>query len=234
MQSVHLAWLRAACAVSLLLLAGCALIEPDESEEDSSSRQTIERTTVPEDQVPPSGPAGDLEESAIESPTPTASPTPTVAQAPEAAAPAAIPATAVDGTSVLNLINTSTPSNVAAALHLVEEGRLQLMQQQFDVAREGFEHSLSIDPTSPYGYYFLAQLHYQRQSYDQAMAFAGRAAGLARQASSVWQGRIAALQGSIYEAVGRYPDARQAYKQAVRADPDNATARAGLARVDAP
>ncbi|HVM96583.1 MAG TPA: tetratricopeptide repeat protein, partial [Candidatus Acidoferrales bacterium] len=121
---------------------------------------------------------------------------------------------------------------VAAGLRLVEEGRLLLVQQQVDAARERFERSLSVDPSGPYAYYFLAQLSYQRQSYDQASAFAGRAAGLARRSTPAWQARIGALQGSVYEAVGKYPEARQAYQQALRVDPGNATARAALGRIE--
>jgi Flp pilus assembly protein TadD len=39
------------------------------------------------------------------------------------------------------------------------------------------------------------------------------------------------LQGAVFEQVGRYPDARKAYQQALGADPQNSAARVALARL---
>ena len=60
------------------------------------------------------------------------------------------------------------------------------------------------------------------------MTFAGRAVALGGTLDPAWLGRAYELQGAAFEAVGRYPDARAAYRNATAADPLNAAARAGV------
>ena len=139
-----------------------------------------------------------------------------------------------DGPSVLATAGPTTAPNVAAALRLIEDGRQSLRQEQYDVALERFERSLSLDPNNPYGYYFLARLHFATRRYDQAVTFAGRAAALGSRLDPGWLGHAYELQGAAFEAVGRYADARTAYRNATVADPLNAAARAGAVRLTPP
>jgi len=132
---------------------------------------------------------------------------------------------------LLAQISTSTPPNVAAALRLIEDSRQQIRQGAYDAALDRLERAVAIDPTNAYGYYFLAQVHFLKKDYDQAVAFASRAASLGRRADPVSQGRIYGLQGAVFEQVGRYPDARKAYQEALLADPNNLAARDGLSRL---
>jgi tetratricopeptide (TPR) repeat protein len=120
---------------------------------------------------------------------------------------------------------------VAAALRLIEDGRQQMQQGAYDAALDRFERAVAIDPTSAYGYYFLARVHFLRKSYDQAIAFASRAASLTARTDRIWLGRIRSLEAAVFEEVGRYPDARKAYQQALEADPDNLSAQVGIARL---
>lgn len=159
-------------------------------------------------------------------PAPAGTPTPT-------ATPAEAIAIPLPGDAALPKISAGTPPNVAAALRLVEDGREQMRQQRYDRALERFERAVAIDPTTPYGYYFLAQVHYLKKDYDQAIAFANRAAGLGARADKTFIGRVYSLQGTVYEEVGRYPDARKAYEKAIRSDPDNLAAQVGVARLNA-
>jgi hypothetical protein len=133
--------------------------------------------------------------------------------------------------SLLTLIGPTTAPNVAAALRLVEDGRERLKQKEYDKALDCFERAVAVDPTNVYGYYFLAQLHCLERQYDQAAAFASRAAALSAQTNRIWLARIYSLEGAIFEEVGRYPDARVSYQKAVQADPDNLAARVGIARL---
>jgi tetratricopeptide (TPR) repeat protein len=133
--------------------------------------------------------------------------------------------------SLLGLINRTTPPNVAAALRLIEDGRQQVRQGHVDYGLDRFERAVAIDPTNAYGYYFLAQLHYLNKNYDQAIAFASRAAVLSARVAPSWLARVYSLEGAAFEDVGRYPDARKAYEKAVRADPNNLPARVGVARL---
>ncbi len=106
-------------------------------------------------------------------------------------------------------------------------------QKNYDQALDRFERAVSIDPVNPYGYYFLARLHYLKKNYDQAVAFTSRAAALVPRTDTAWLARIYSLQGAVFEDAGRYPDARKAYQRAVDADPNNLAARVGVARLSA-
>ncbi len=158
---------------------------------------------------------------AAETPSPTATAVPEIA------------ATSAEPESLLTLIKPGTPPNVAAALRLIEDGRQEMAQGKYDAALERFERAVAIDPTNAYGYYFLARVHLLKKDYDQAVAFASRAASLSAHGDAVSQGRIHSLQGAVFEEVGRYPDARRAYQQAIEADPNNLAARVGAARLGA-
>lgn len=132
---------------------------------------------------------------------------------------------------MLARITAKTPPNAAAALRLVEEGRGLLARGEDDQAVHRFERSVAIDPQNAYGYFFLAQAHRKARRYDQAIAFAGRAAALAARNDPPCAAKAFTLQGLVYEHVGRFADARRAYLQGLQSDSDNATARAGLTRL---
>lgn len=134
--------------------------------------------------------------------------------------------------SPLATIDAATPPQVAAATRLVHEGRAQLADGRDDVALETLERAISVDPSNAYAYYFLAELHFRQDSYEQAAAFADRAALLSARLQGTWLTRSYALQGQALEAAGHLADARSAYERALRADRRNQTAQAGLARVD--
>jgi len=132
---------------------------------------------------------------------------------------------------MLASITAKTPPRVAAALRLIEEGRARLERGEDDQAVHHFERSVAVDPQNAYGYYFLARAHQKSRRYDQAIAFAGRAAALAARSDPLCASRAFALQGSVYEHVGRFADARRAYVQALRSDSNNSAARSGLSRL---
>ena len=169
---------------------------------------------------------------APQAPAPIPTPAQLAALPPAApAAPGAV-ATSPDLESLLTHIGPTTPPNVAAALRLIEDGRQQMQQGRYDRALDRFERALAIDPSNAYGYYFLAQLHFETKKYDQAVAFASRAVVLSARTDHVLLGRAYGLQGAAFEAVGRYPDARKAYEKAIEADPANVAARLGMTRLN--
>lgn len=140
-------------------------------------------------------------------------------------------ATASQPESMLSHIHAKTPPNVAAAYRLIEEGRRLLGQGDPIQALGRFERSVAVDPTNAYGYYFLALLHRDAQELSQAIAFAGRAAALAARSDPLCEARSYTLQGMVYEQVGRFADARNAYRKALQRDPRNGEARLGLGRL---
>jgi hypothetical protein len=199
---------RVAHAVAwAFLLGGCA-------------RLPVEPPALPAVGVPAPTPtparSGTLADAALDTPTPT--PTPAEALAP-------VPP------SLLSLITPATPPQVAAAIRLVESARAQADAADREGARETLERAIAIDPNNAYAYYFLAELHFARHAYDQALAFAGRAAALGTAGDASWPSRAYALEGRVYEAAGRFADARAAYQRAVRAEPRNRAAAEALARL---
>lgn len=152
-------------------------------------------------------------------------PLPTATTVPEVAA------TSTEPESLVTHIGPGTAPNTAAALRLIEDGRQQIAKGAYDAALDRLERAVAIDPSNAYGYYFLARVHFLKKDYDQAIAFASRAAALNPRSDRPSLSRIYSLQGAVFEEVGRYPDARKAYQQAVGADPNNLAARVGVARL---
>jgi tetratricopeptide (TPR) repeat protein len=139
----------------------------------------------------------------------------------------------VDPPPLLETIDANTAPNVAAATHLVDTGRTQMTAGDYGAALEQFERAIAIDPANPYAYYYLAELHLMNHTYDQAIAFADRAATLSEARAPAWASRAYTLQGNAFEAAGRFADAREAYTRAIQAAPNNLAAQVGLARVGA-
>ncbi len=146
----------------------------------------------------------------------------------------AAPLTPLGAPSPVDTIRATTPPNVAAATRLADAGRTRLAAGDDAGALEQLERAIATDPNNGYAYFFLAELHLGHRSYDQAIAFAERAASLHAAAAPQWAARAYALQGAAFEAAGRFADARGAYARAVRLAPDNRTAQVGLARLGSP
>lgn len=130
-------------------------------------------------------------------------------------------------------IDANTAPNVAAATRLADAGRARMAAGDDGAALEQLERAIAIDPGNVYAYYYLAELHFLHRTYDQAIAFADRAATLGDARAPEWASRAYTLQGNAFEAAGRFPDAREAYTRAIQAAPGNLAAQVGLARVGA-
>jgi Flp pilus assembly protein TadD len=131
-------------------------------------------------------------------------------------------------------IDSTTAPNVAAATRLADAGRARMAAGDYGAALEQLERAIAIDPENSYAYYYLAELHFLHHTYDQAIAFADRAATLSEAHAPEWASRAYTLQGNAFEAAGRFADARDAYARAIQAAPGNLAAQVGLARVGAP
>jgi tetratricopeptide (TPR) repeat protein len=239
----ELCWSRFPALVVLpcLAWAGCALLEPPERprsqrrvaleqrnvlDPEPSEADLPERAELQEEALP-----GDRATQTVEVPAEQA-PAEVSVESRTGSLPAMSGATrGGDMESVLGMIGPTTPPHVSAALRLVEEGRSWLQRGQTERALESFERAVAVDPASVPGYYFLGYGHFVAHRYDQAEGFVGRGIGLAAPAGAVWQARLYALQGDILAAVGRYPQARDSYQQAVHADPANVAAQVGLSRL---
>lgn len=243
---------RAAVVLTLGLLAACST-QPLRPEPARPPGARVASATATPAKMPPAAPAritpsgaaappssAVLEEQNVGevtglTPAPEAAPDgpAQLAALPSPAVEAAAPSvTSAEPESLLIYIEPTTAPNVAAALRLIEDGRQQMKQGGYDQALDRFERAVAIDPTHAYGYYFLAQLHYLKKHYDQAIAFSSRAVVLSARTDRIWLGHVYSLRGAVFEDVGRYPDARKAYQKAVEADPNNLAARVGVARLN--
>jgi len=140
----------------------------------------------------------------------------------------------VEPPPLVGTIDNGTAPNVAAATHLVDAGRASIAAGDYGTALEQLERAIAIDSGNPYAYYYLAQLHLIHRTYDQAIAFADRAASLSEARAPEWASRAYTLQGNAFEAAGRFADARGAYTRAIQTAPGNLAAQVGLARVGGP
>jgi tetratricopeptide (TPR) repeat protein len=133
--------------------------------------------------------------------------------------------------ALADTIDAGTAPNVAAATRLVDAGRAQMAAGDDGAALEQLERAIAIDPANAYAYYYLAELHFSNRTYDQAIAFADRAANLSDTRAPEWASRAYTLQGNAFEAIGRFGDAHDAYARALEAAPGNLAAQVGLSRV---
>ncbi|MDX2167019.1 MAG: hypothetical protein SF182_08150 [Deltaproteobacteria bacterium] len=185
-----------------------------------------------EEELPEVDPHAAPADPVVSGTTTTANPAPGNPAAP-AAAPPPSNGFALEAPSPLLSITATTPPNVAAATRLADAARLKLSAGDDGAALEQLERAIAIDSGNGYAYFFLAELHLRHRTYDQAIAFAERAAEL-NAAQPPWASRAYTLQGNAFEAAGRFTDARQAYGKAVRVAPNNLAAASGLARTGAP
>jgi len=132
---------------------------------------------------------------------------------------------------LIAMIRPTTPPHVAAATRMVEDAREELAAGEADSAVEKLERAIAVDPNNPYAYYYLAETHFSRGAYDQAVVFADKAALLSARIDSTWLSRSHCLQGRIFEASGRFADARLSYQKALADDENNYAAHEGLTRL---
>jgi hypothetical protein len=216
----------AGVALLALALAGCTPARPPvplDSPED--------RRAAPPHKTPVAAPEAEkVRDPLIEEDLPAEAPPPS----PEPGGPvvgAAEHGLTMAPPSVLGTITPGTAPNVAAATRLTDGARARMAAGDYPAALEQLERAIAVDPSNTYAYYFLAELHLHHQTYDQAIAFADRAAALSRGGAPEWSSRAFTLQGNAFEAAGRFADARAAYERALTAAPHNLAARSGLARL---
>jgi hypothetical protein len=223
-KRVSIRWTSALGAIAVALISGCA----------SASRPAPRPASAP-----PPRPAAPAE----------ARPAPArrvgeqdlaARERPEGAAPA--PSDGVETTgeappdqpTLLASIGPSTPPERAASIRLTDAGRKLLEAGDTRAALDRIESAVKLDPSNPYAYYWLAQVHAGNGRPDQALMYADKAIVLFGSGNRQAQGDAYALRGRVFEQVGRFPDAREAYRRALAAQPNNVAARVGLARLGDP
>jgi hypothetical protein len=222
-----------ATLIVLLVLAAC-------TSSQSERRAPVRKADVPAQRLP-SVAARPLAEEKLEPVQPPAAGDAQLADAPSDGSalpgeeqPSPAPVAPPDPQTMLASIGPATPPQRVASLRLTDEGRLLLDQGNAAAALDRIEKAVKIDPSNPHGYYWLAQVHYHNGRADQALAFADKAASLFTPAERSWLAQTYTFRGSILERAGRFKEARASYRRAVRIEPGDVAARAGLARLGEP
>jgi tetratricopeptide (TPR) repeat protein len=118
-----------------------------------------------------------------------------------------------------------------ASFQLTDQGRGHLDTGQWDEALSVLQKAISLDPSNPYAYYYLAKARYFRNEYSQTLSLLGKA-DLYLQDDPAWLSWVYALRGKTYEGLSRWTEAREQYRQALSNNPRNPEARDGISRLD--
>jgi tetratricopeptide (TPR) repeat protein len=114
----------------------------------------------------------------------------------------------------------------------VERARKALEASKADEAIRSLGRAISIDSSDPYAYFYLGRAYMMKNDYAQALAFFGRSeVGL--RADPEWLGAAKSFEGACLEQQGKFPQALQAYRDALQAAPNNLMARVGYGRLSA-
>jgi tetratricopeptide (TPR) repeat protein len=121
----------------------------------------------------------------------------------------------------------------AASLQLTQEGRDYLRSGRLEEAMSKFQKAISLSSSNPYAYYYLGEARYRRQEYHQSLPLLDKAE-LFFLRDPVWLSRVHVLRGKNYEALSRFEEAKDQYRQALAEDPNNPEAQQGIQRLQNP
>ncbi len=118
-----------------------------------------------------------------------------------------------------------------AAFQFIEEGKESFDHENWEQAKEQFEHAISIAPSLPYAYYFLGRIAFARGDHKHALAWLQKAELLFPHTERAWLGETTSIKGIVYEDLSDYKQARLAYQRSLRFQPANLKVLSALARL---
>jgi tetratricopeptide (TPR) repeat protein len=118
-----------------------------------------------------------------------------------------------------------------ASIELTDRGRQLLETGRWEEATSVFQKAISLFPSNPYPYYYLAKARYMQQEYSKVLPFLGQAERFFG-GDPIWLSRVYVLRGRTYEALSRFDEAKDQYRQALSRDPGNPTAQEGIERIN--
>lgn len=134
-----------------------------------------------------------------------------------------------DDNSLIAKINSRTPAQRAASLRVTEEGKKFLESGEYARALSRLEKTIAIDSTNPYGYYYLAKVHYHMGRHQESLRFLEVAESLLTR-EPYWLAEVFALKGENFRAMGFFEKADSSYAEALRLNPGNRIASEGSSR----
>ncbi len=128
-------------------------------------------------------------------------------------------------------LSASLTPKQQVSLHLTREGQEALLRGALLEASNRLTKAIDLDPTNPFPFYYLGEIHYQRSQYQQSLTFLEKAKGLFRN-NHTWLSKVYALMGVNYEALGDLTAAQESFGEALDEDRSNILAEEGLSRVN--
>jgi tetratricopeptide (TPR) repeat protein len=129
-----------------------------------------------------------------------------------------------------DLIHPSTTPQMAASLRLTEEGKNYLNSGNLIKASELFEKGITISPSNPYAYFFMARLRFERREHKQSLGLLSKAEMLFKD-NPRWLSDVYSLMGKNHESLFQYNDAKRSYEQALKLNDGNLEAKEGMERL---
>ena len=118
-----------------------------------------------------------------------------------------------------------------ASFQLTDQGRGHLDTGQWGEALSVLQKAISLHPSNPYAYYYLAKVRYLRDEYPQTLPLLGKAE-LYLPDDPAWLSWVYTLRGKTYEGLSRLTEARKQYQEALSNDPRNPEAQDGISRLN--
>ncbi len=128
------------------------------------------------------------------------------------------------------LIQSETSPQMAASLRLTEEGKNYLNSGNLIKASELLERAVTISPSNPYAYFFMARLRFERKEHKQSLGLLSKAEMLFKD-NPRWLSDVYSLMGKNHESLFQYNDAKRRYEQALKLNDGNLEAKEGMERV---
>jgi tetratricopeptide (TPR) repeat protein len=118
-----------------------------------------------------------------------------------------------------------------ASFQLTDLGRGHLDTGQLDQALSVLQKAISLHPSNPYAYYYLAKVRYLRDEYPQTLPLLGKAE-LYLLDDPAWLSWVYTLRGKAYEGLSQLTEARKQYQEALSNNPRNLEAQDGISRLN--
>jgi len=118
-----------------------------------------------------------------------------------------------------------------ASIELTDQGRQLLESGRWEEATSVFQKAIALLPSNPYPYYYLAKARYMQQEYPKALPLLDQAERFIGD-DPIWLSRVYILRGMTYEALSRFDEAKNQYRQAQVRDPSSPAAQDGIERIE--
>lgn len=120
---------------------------------------------------------------------------------------------------LFDFYKTDPPKHTQASLRLTEKARDQLLKGNDAMAIDNLNKALSVDPTNPFAYYFLAKIQTQRNQHREALGLLEKTRHYSAD-FHFWKAQSHLLSAINYKALGLFKPMNFHLKKAKEFDPE--------------